>query len=193
MKYLNKFNESSNPKYKTDEGLTSGEKESKHSLIGNAAQEYSAISVVCPHCGVDQDTNPHDIFGGDEFTQWDCESCGEPMECSQAVVYVSRKPMGYKKKITFTTLSKEDKEKMMKDAITMSEESWMKKYSVGDHGDYLRMAKSNWGLDESKVTSMGVEDVDMDEYIQPVLNIKTDDGRTYFVNLKTWNDFDDED
>lgn len=52
-----------------------------------------------------------------------------------------------KEKPTFTTLSSEEKEQMMKDAIKMSEDQWMKKYQVGDHGDYLRMAKSKWLLD----------------------------------------------
>ena len=47
----------------------------------------------------------------------------------------------------FSVLSKEEKEKMMSDAIKMSEPQWMKKYKVGDHGDYLRMARSKWNID----------------------------------------------
>lgn len=54
-----------------------------------------------------------------------------------------------KEKPTFRTLSTEEKEQMMKDALSMSETQWMKKYPVGDHADYLRMAKGKWGLDES--------------------------------------------
>jgi len=49
-------------------------------------------------------------------------------------------------KATFTTLSKEDKEQMMIDAIRMGESEWMKKYKVGDHGDYLNMAKNKWRM-----------------------------------------------
>jgi len=35
----------------------------------------------------------------------------------------------------------------MSDAIRMSETEWMKKYKIGDHGDYLNRAKSKWNLD----------------------------------------------
>lgn len=50
-------------------------------------------------------------------------------------------------KIEFTTLSSEEKEKMMSDALKLSEDQWMKKYPVGDHGDYLRMARTKWNID----------------------------------------------
>lgn len=53
----------------------------------------------------------------------------------------------FKDEIQFSVLSKEEKEKMMSDALKMSEEQWMKKYSVGDHGDYLRMARTKWNID----------------------------------------------
>ena len=49
-------------------------------------------------------------------------------------------------KPTFTTLSKKDKEQMMIDAVRMGESEWMKKYKVGDHGDYLTMAKNKWKM-----------------------------------------------
>lgn len=46
---------------------------------------------------------------------------------------------------SFSFLSKEEKDQMMIDALRMSETEWMKKYPVGDHGDYLGMAKEKWG------------------------------------------------
>jgi hypothetical protein len=50
-------------------------------------------------------------------------------------------------KLEFSVLSDEEKDKMMSDAIRMSETEWMKKYKIGDHGDYLNRAKSKWNLD----------------------------------------------
>lgn len=50
-------------------------------------------------------------------------------------------------KATFQTLTPYEKEKMMSDALKLREEEWMKKYKVGDHGDYLRMAKAKWNID----------------------------------------------
>lgn len=64
---------------------------------------------------------------------------------------------------TFTTLSKEEKEKMMSDAIRMSEKEWMTKYKVGDHGDYLNMARSRY-----KIESVGLSSAD--EYIKTLLS-----------------------
>jgi hypothetical protein len=49
-------------------------------------------------------------------------------------------------RIDFSVLTDDEKEKMMMDALKMSEMEWMKKYKVGDHGDYLNRAKSKWGL-----------------------------------------------
>lgn len=39
----------------------------------------------------------------------------------------------------FRVLTPEEKKQMMFDAITMSEAGWMKKYPVGDYGDYREM------------------------------------------------------
>jgi len=50
-------------------------------------------------------------------------------------------------KIDFSVLTDDEKEKMMMDALRMSEMEWMKKYKVGDHGDYLNRAKRKWNLD----------------------------------------------
>jgi len=52
-----------------------------------------------------------------------------------------------KEKPKFRTLTDEEKEKMMSDALKMSEDQWMKKYPVGDHGDYLRRARTKWNID----------------------------------------------
>jgi len=42
-----------------------------------------------------------------------------------------------------------------------------------------------------KVKSIHVSTHELDEYDQPVLNIETENGRKYYLNLKSWNDFDD--
>jgi hypothetical protein len=69
----------------------------------------------------------------EEFRNW----CNES---DNLVDFQNQKPQ-------FSVLSKEEKEKMMSDALKMSEDQWMKKYKVGDHGDYLRMARSKWNVD----------------------------------------------
>jgi len=69
----------------------------------------------------------------EEFRNW----CNES---DNLVDFQNQKPQ-------FSVLSKEEKEKMMSDALKLSEEQWMKKYKVGDHGDYLRMARSKWNVD----------------------------------------------
>jgi hypothetical protein len=50
-------------------------------------------------------------------------------------------------KIEFSSLTEDEREKMMSDALRMSEMEWMKKYKVGDHSDYLNRAKRKWNLD----------------------------------------------
>ncbi len=51
----------------------------------------SSDSLICPHCDAEQETNVLDIFDGRDFAEWECESCDKPMECSQSVVYMTRK------------------------------------------------------------------------------------------------------
>jgi len=50
-------------------------------------------------------------------------------------------------------------------------------------------------LNENKkdVTDMYVTIEDDDESISHLLNIETEDGKKYFINLKTFHDFDDDD
>jgi len=50
-------------------------------------------------------------------------------------------------KIKFKILSNEEKEQMMLDAIKLSEWTWMKKYPIGDHGDYLNRAKNKYNIE----------------------------------------------
>ena len=42
-----------------------------------------------------------------------------------------------------------------------------------------------------KVKSIHVSTHELDEYDQPVLNIETENGRKYYLNLKSWSDFDE--
>ena len=51
------------------------------------------------------------------------------------------------KKIQGKILSNEEKEQMMLDAIKLSEWEWMKKYPIGDHGDYLNRAKNKYNIE----------------------------------------------
>lgn len=42
------------------------------------------------------------------------------------------------------------------------------------------------------IKDMSVDFQDHDEYIQPVLNIRTKDGKKFYVNLKSFDDFEDD-
>lgn len=42
------------------------------------------------------------------------------------------------------------------------------------------------------IKDMSVDFQDHDEYIQPVLNIKTKDGKKFYINLKSFDDFEDD-
>ena len=54
--------------------------------------------------------------------------------------------------------------------------------------------KSEEKISENKVSVKDtyVDFEDMDEYIQPRLNIVTSDNKKYYVNLKSFDDFDDD-
>lgn len=63
----------------------------------------------------------------------------------------------------FRILTPEEKKQMMFDALTMSEAGWMKKYPVGDYGDYKEMASrmlGNSGVDFSKINLNESKDVE---------------------------------
>ena len=51
----------------------------------------STNSLICPYCKAEQEVNPMDLFDGDDYASHECEICGETMECSHSVVYVTRK------------------------------------------------------------------------------------------------------
>jgi len=90
-------------------------------------------------------------------------------------------------KTKFSVLSKDDKEEMMSDAIKMSEDAWMKKYKVGDHGDYLNRAKKKWGIDESKSEKDSWWDVNYQKLIKVCDEIPHEDWK---VLIKNKEDFD---
>ncbi len=53
------------------------------------------------------------------------------------------------------------------------------------------LKKFNESIDKiDKVKSIHVTTHELDEYDQPVLNIETKSGKKYYMNLKSWNDFD---
>lgn len=54
--------------------------------------------------------------------------------------YLHRMIMG--KKLPITVLTKEERAQMVMDANRLIESEWMKKYPVGDYGDYKRRFES---------------------------------------------------
>lgn len=60
--------------------------------IPDLDEKESSHCLVCPYCEHEQETSPTDVFmDNHEFADYCCEACGEDFECSQSVVYTTRK------------------------------------------------------------------------------------------------------
>jgi len=153
MKHLKRFNE--NDDFQTKPGFVerrlSQQKEyeskftismpvpvSAYELLKNSGvPESNIVAAYTEYVKHSLGLHTH-TTGVDEFRVW-CEE-------SDNLVDFQEDFESQEEEKKFSVLSKEEKEKMMSDALKLSEDQWMKKYPVGDHGDYLRRAIIKWNI-----------------------------------------------